>query len=118
MGRKLDYQYGKANGNSHTNDRTFGLLKEMDKLGFSDTPDNRAFFEQYYNDVLNGKNSVIVNESLSIQGRSVWFATTRESFLMGKYGGAKVETVWDGNRLITMIIHSGEQTRYHHVGGK
>jgi len=40
--------------------------------------------------------------------------TTRESFLMGKYGGAKVTTYWDGNRLLTIKIGSGKQTRYNH----
>lgn len=39
--------------------------------------------------------------------------TTRESFLMGKYGGAKVTTYWDGNRLLTIKIASGKQTRFY-----
>ena len=34
-----------------------------------------------------------------------------------KWGGAKIATVWDGIRLITMIIESGSQTRYRHLGG-
>ena len=31
--------------------------------------------------------------------------TTRESFLMGKHGGAKVTTYWDGNRLLTIKMN-------------
>lgn len=38
--------------------------------------------------------------------------TERESFLMGKYGGAKVTTYWDDNRLISIVIRSGKETRY------
>ena len=33
---------------------------------------------------------------------------------MGKHGGAKVTTHWDGNRLLTIKIFSGKQTRYSH----
>lgn len=32
-------------------DRTAGLKSEMDKLGFEDTPENRAYFEKYSSDV-------------------------------------------------------------------
>lgn len=52
-GKKLDYQFGKAGGNKHNIDRNAGLKAEMDKLGFDDRPQNRAYFEQYYNEILN-----------------------------------------------------------------
>lgn len=43
-----------------------------------------------------------------------YMVTTRESFLMGKYGGAKVTTHWNENRLLTIKIGSGRHTRYNH----
>ena len=118
LGNELDYQFGKAGGNRHNIDRTNGLKAEMDKLGFNDTAENRAYFEQYYNDVLNSSNNIVgVPETASYIENGVthyYTVTTRESFLMGKYGGAKVTTYWDGNRLLTIKIGSGKQTRYNH----
>ena len=118
LGNKLDYQFGKAGGNKHNVDRTTGLKAEMDKLGFDDTPENRAYFEQYYNDVLNDSSNIVGKpQTASYVESGVTYnytVTTRESFLMGKYGGAKVTTHWDGNRLLTIKIGSGKQTRYHH----
>ena len=88
------------------------------QLGFNDTAENRAYFEQYYNDVLNSSNNIVgVPETASYIENGVthyYTVTTRESFLMGKYGGAKVTTYWDGNRLLTIKIGSGKQTRYNH----
>ena len=118
LGNKLDYQFGKAGGNRHNIDRTNGLKAEMDKLGFNDTAENRAYFEQYYNDVLKSSNNIVGDpETASYIENGVthyYTVTTRESFLMGKYGGAKVTTYWDGNRLLTIKIGSGKQTRYNH----
>ncbi len=118
LGKKLDYQFGKAGGNKHNIDRTNGLKAEMDKLGFDDTLENRAYFEQYYNDVLNDLSNIVeVTKTASYVENGVthyYTVTTRESFLMGKHGGAKVTTHWDGNRLLTIKIFSGKQTRYSH----
>lgn len=87
----------------------------MDKLGFDDTVENRAYFKQYYNTVLNDSSNILgVPEAASyVENGVTYYYTTRESFLMGKYGGAKVTTYWDENRLLTIKIGSGEQTRYH-----
>ena len=112
LGNKLDYQFGNAGGNKHSNDRTNGLKAEMDRLGFTDTAENRAYFQQYYND---SSNIVGVPKTASYTENGVTYyytVTTKESFLMGKYGGAKVTTYWDGNRLLTIKIGSGKQTRY------
>lgn len=114
---QLDYQFGNAGGNQHNIDRTNGLKAEMDKLGFADTAENRAYFQQYYNDVLNDSSNIVgVPQTASYiteNGVTHYYTvTTKESFLMGKYGGAKVTTHWDGNRLLTIIISSGKQTRY------
>jgi len=118
LGNKLDYQFGNAGGNKHNVYRTTGLKAEMDKLGFDDTPENRAYFEQYYNDVLNDPSNIVGKpQTASYVENGVTYnytVTTRESFLMGKYGGAKITTHWDGNRLLTIKIGSGKQTRYHH----
>lgn len=88
------------------------------QLKFDDTPENRAFFEKYYNDVLNDPSSQVGMPKLASyteNGVTYYYTiTTRESFLMGKNGGAKVTTHWDGNRLLTIKISSGKQSRYNH----
>ncbi|MDE5778072.1 MAG: hypothetical protein K2I10_06140, partial [Lachnospiraceae bacterium] len=118
LGKKLDYQFGKAGGNKHNIDRTKGLKGNMEELGFDDTPENRAYFEQYYNDVLNDMSNQIGSpESASYTEDGITFyytVTKRESFLMGKYGGAKVTTYWDGDRLLTIKISMGKGTRFNH----
>lgn len=46
------------------------------------------------------KNIVIVQQD----GRVV-----KESLLMGPLGGIKIETVWEGEKLITVLLKSGEK---------
>lgn len=90
----------------------------MDKLGFEDTPENRAYFEKYSSDVFNDSSNIVGKpKSASYVENGITYnytVTIRESFLMGKYCGAKVTTYWDGNRLLTIKISSDKQTRYRH----
>jgi len=110
---------GKAGGNKYNIDRTKGLRAEMEKLGFDDTPENRMYFIQYYNRVLNDPSNLVGKPQIASYEESgvtyYYTVTTRESFLMGKYGGAKVTTHWEGNRLLTVKISSGKETRYNHI---
>lgn len=39
---------------------------------------------------------------------SDYIATVRESFLKGPNGGVKLESVWDGDRLLTIIVKGGQ----------
>lgn len=115
LGNKLEYQFGNASGNEHNLDRTRGLLAEMKKLGFEDTAENRSYFQKYYNNVLNDSNNIIEikEQSYMLNGRKITYdATYRQSFLMGRNGGAQITTVWDGNRLLSVFIRSGGETRY------
>ena len=71
-----------------------------------------------YNDVLNGKNisgvvKTVFNGKIKNGQAYMEFDAIIESFLMGKYGGAYVKTYWNGSTLRTIIIESGELTRYH-----
>lgn len=73
---------------------------------------------KYYNDVLNDSSNVVgVPELASYTKNGVthyYTVTTRESFLMGKYGGAKVTIYWDVNRLLTIKMGSGKETRHNY----
>lgn len=47
------------------------------------------------------------NKELAGNPTIEYTATTRESLLMGPYGGVKLKTIWDGYRLLTIIVEGG-----------
>lgn len=68
----------------------------MQRIGLQDTPASRLYMERWLNKVLNdAKNIVEVGKN----GRTV-----REALLAGPLGVLKVETVWDGAKLITIKL--------------
>lgn len=60
----------------------------MDKLGFDDTLENRAYFEQYYNDVLNDSSNIAgVPKTASYVENGVthyYTVTTKRKFFDGQ----------------------------------
>lgn len=99
IGRKLDYVFGKATGTSHNIDRSVEMLRQLQSIGLQDTPANRQLFADYLEDVLNDPGNIARTEA---SGRVV-----RDSLLMGPQGGVKLETIWDGTKLITVNIFGG-----------
>ena len=114
-GKKLDYLFGKATGNKHNIARSTQMKEELAHIGIHDTPNNRKLLENHLNDVLNDSSNIIGTETRSYIAKELpgnptieYTTTTKESFFMGPGGGVKLETVWDGNRLLTVIIKSGK----------
>lgn len=75
----------------------------------------RDYLTQHLNKVLNDSSNVSSVEVRSYVAKEIagnltieYTATTRESFLMGPYGGVKLKTIWDGDRLITIIVEGGQ----------
>lgn len=99
IGWKLDYVFGKATGTSHNIDRSVEMLRQLQSIGLQDTPANRQLFADYLEDVLNDPGNIARTEA---SGRVV-----RDSLLMGPQGGVKLETIWDGTKLITVNIFGG-----------
>lgn len=79
LGNKLGYLFGKASGNKHNIERSKAMRTELQKIGIHNTSSGREYT-----------------------------VTTRESLLMGPGGAVKVESVWDGNRLLTVIVKGGD----------
>ncbi|MGC6175857.1 hypothetical protein, partial [Lacrimispora sp. 38-1] len=113
-GKKLDYLFGKATGSKHNIERSLQMKEELAHIGVYDTPSNRVALEKHLNGVLNDSSNIIGTETRSYIAKELpgtpmveYTATTKESFFMGPGGGVKLETVWDGDRLITIIVKTG-----------
>lgn len=88
---------------------------ELENIGIYDNTNGRDYLTQHLNNVLNDPSNISGVEERSyvakeLAGKPVltYTATTKESLLMGPYGGVKLETVWDGNRLLTIVIKAGK----------
>jgi RHS repeat-associated protein len=99
LGRKLEFMLGNATGNQHNIDRSAELAGQLQRIGLPDTADTRQLLNGHLSDVLNDAANIV---GIQENGRVV-----RESLLMGPLGGAKVQTIWEGNKLITVNIFGG-----------
>ena len=114
LGNKLDYLFGKASGNKHNIERSKAMQAELQKIGIHNTPSGREYISNHLSNVLNDPTNISNVEIRSyiakeLPGKPVveYTATTRESLLMGPGGAVMVESVWDGNRLLTVIVKGG-----------
>jgi hypothetical protein len=101
---KLDYLFGKARliaGNPHNYQRSIGMLRVMERIGLPDTAENRGYVSGALLDALQDPSSIA---SVQANGRVV-----RESLLMGPNGGAKLESVWQGNQVVTLKVFGSSQ---------
>ena len=73
------------------------MLRQLNRIGFHDSAVNRQYLSDHLKGVLNDPASVL---RVDQGGRVV-----RESLLMGPQGGVKLETIWEGDRLITGTIY-------------
>ncbi len=96
LGRKFDYVLGKATGNLHNAQRSQSMLCQMQRIGLPDNPLTREVLQKHFSEVLNNPRNI---SQILPNGRVV-----RESLLMGPRGGVKVESIWAGNRLITVKL--------------
>jgi RHS repeat-associated protein len=92
LGSKLEYFFGKATGSLHNIDRSKSMLAQLERIGLHDTPASRQYFTEHLTTVLNNPSSIAMQSN----GRVV-----RESLLTGPNGCVKLETVWEGSKLIT-----------------
>ena len=96
VGNKLEYVFGKATGNLHNIQRSVDLQRKVNSIGIYDNENGRKIILDALSRTLNDKTSI--KESLR-DGR-----TLRESLLVGPQGVLKMETIWDGEKLITVKI--------------
>ena len=75
--------------------------RQLERVGLFDNPSSRDYVAEHFEAVLNDSSNIA---RIQASGREV-----RESFLMGPRGGVKVESVWEGPKLITVILCGGGQ---------
>ena len=93
LGQKLDYFFGKATGNEHNIERSQSMLRQLERIGLPDTAASRQFLAEHLGKVAGDASNVLCRQE---NGRVI-----KESLLMGPNGSAKLETVWEGTKLIT-----------------
>ena len=98
LGKKADYAFGKATGNSHTLDRTNQNALQLKKIGINDTAVGRDIFSNHFKNVFRVHKDVIMNSSGRVKINSL---------LAGPAGFRGVESIWDGNKLISFIFFGG-----------
>ena len=115
LGNKFDYFFGRASGSTHNVQRSKSMRIELKKIGIHDTPSGREYLQYHFNDVVNDKTNIVNTELRSytaeeISGKPIiqYTATIRESLLMGPGGAVKLKSVWDGTRLLTVVIKGGK----------
>lgn len=106
---------GDGTGSIHNIQRSQSIQAELKKIGIHDNSVGREYLTKHLNDVLNDpsniskvENSSYIAKELPGQPLVEYTATTRESFLMGSGGAVKLKSVWEENRLITVIIEAGK----------
>lgn len=96
LGNKADFLLGKATGSVHNIERSQSMLKQFEAIGLFDNPETRAIVKD--NLIRTLKDQTSVAKSLE-NGRVL-----RESLISGPRGHLKIESIWDGNKLITVIV--------------
>ena len=96
IGNKLNFPLGKATGSQDNINRSIAMARQLARIGLPDSQSTREYLTEHLNQVvLDGNNITRIQEN----GRIV-----RESLLMGPEGGVKLQTIWEGNKLITIKI--------------
>ena len=103
VGNKLEYVFGKATGNLHNIQRSVDLQRKVNSIGIYDNENGKKIILDALSRTLNDKTSI--KESLR-DGR-----TLRESLLVGPQGVLKMETIWDGEKLITVKILGSKKVK-------
>ncbi|MDL2302374.1 hypothetical protein LJC58_08465 [Lachnospiraceae bacterium OttesenSCG-928-D06] len=111
----MDYAFGNATGSKHNTDRSSSMASQLSRIGIHDTPNGRAVLNSHLQNVVKDPSNIAqiqvrsyIAKELPGQPRIQYTATTRDSLLMGPGGGLKVESVWDNNRLLTLLLKGGD----------
>lgn len=98
---KLQFVFGKATGNAHNVERSQAMAAELARIGIYDSPEGRRLVQSHLSGVL--------ADSTSIASRDAAGRDVRESLLAGPGGFLKVESVWEGQQLVTVYLKGGKR---------
>jgi len=99
-GRKMEYVFGNATGNKHNIDRSIAMKRQLNSVGIFDNETDRKLVLEKLTNTFNNTSSILKTQD---NGRIV-----RESLLKGPNGVLKVESIWDGEKLITVKLYGGK----------
>ncbi len=94
IGTKLEYVFGKATGPVHNVERSISMLKKLQSVGTYDNKAERSLLQSHLKSVYSSTGGILQSNGHYL----------RESILMGPNGALKVESVWEGNKLITVTL--------------
>jgi len=99
-GRKMEYVFGNATGNKHNIDRSIAMKRQLNSVGIFDNETGRKLVLEKLTKTFNNTSSILKTQD---NGRIV-----RKSLLKGPNGVLKVESIWDGEKLITVKLYGGK----------
>ena len=85
-----------ATGSQHNIDRSKTMLSRLMHIGISDTPQNREYMSNILKKAFQDRK---INGFLQDNGRYIV-----DSILSGPGGTIKMQSIWEENRLITIIL--------------
>lgn len=94
IGTKLQYLFGKATGSAHNIERSTGMLRQLESVGIFDNLAGRSLLNSHLDDAYAATKGILQSNGKIL----------RESVLMGPNGGLGVQSYWQGNKLITVIL--------------
>ena len=93
----MEYLFGNATGTQHNVARSMQMGNQLNSIGIYNNANGRNIITNSLNSVLNDPNSI---SSIQSNGRIV-----RESLLTGPNGVLKMESIWEGKRLVTINLY-------------
>ena len=97
VGNKMEYLFGNATGTQHNVARSMQMGNQLNSIGIYNNANGRNIITNSLNSVLNDPHSI---SSIQSNGRIV-----RESLLTGPNGVLKMESIWEGKRLVTINLY-------------
>ena len=94
LGDKLSYVFGQATGSAHNIQRSTDMLRQLNRIGIFDNTTGREYISQKITEAYYCAQPILQNN-----GRYI-----REILVMGPNGGVKMNTIWEGAKLITVEI--------------
>ena len=94
LGQKLEFVFGNATGSLHNINRSLSMERVLNKIGIFDNYAGRQIVERTIIDSFYNSEGIVQSN-----GRVL-----REALLIGPNGIAKIQTIWEQAKLITIEV--------------
>ncbi len=99
LGNKLNYVLGQATGSLHNIQRSQDMLRQLQRIGHYDNAGTRQYLTTHLTEVVNDTSNIV-----KVPGQ--WPCDQRV-VVDGTNGALKVESIWEGAKLITITLLGG-----------